>query len=48
MDAEGVDLVVAPWSALHMTLESTIRPKLERCEGAHLPDEEMLIHWLVT
>lgn len=49
MDAEGVDLVAMPWSALHYDARINLTPRsLKDVKGLHLPDEEMLIHWLVT
>lgn len=49
MDAEGVDLVAMPWSALHYDARINHTPRsLKDVKGLHLPDEEMLIHWLVT
>ena len=49
MDAEGVDLVAMPWSALHYDARINHTPRsLKNVKGLHLPDEEMLIHWLVT
>lgn len=49
MDAEGVDLVAMPWSALHYDARINHTPRsLKGVKGLHLPDEEMLIHWLVT
>jgi len=49
MDAEGVDLAAMCWSALHYDARINHTPRsLKDVKGLYWPDEEMLIHWLVT
>ena len=49
LDAEGIDLAAASWSALHYDAQINHTPRsLKDVKGLHWPDEEMVIHWLVT